>query len=282
MTRIIIDSTIDLPEQYRRQVHIVPLTIHFGTEELLDGVDIDRQRFYERLVESDVLPTTSQPSPDAFAQLFDQVEAAGDSAVVLTISHKLSGTYQSACIAAEGRERIFVVDTMSASIGSGILARYAIDNAHLHAGELAALLERRRQDVCIIGLVDTLEYLKKGGRITPAAPALGTLLKLKPVLQIQGEKLDAFAKARTVKQAKTIMTEAMKNDFEKRFHSPDGEKMNLELAYTFDTAAAEAFKEEVQAVFPDNEIVMQPLSLSIACHIGPGALAIACSKKIEA
>ena len=114
MTRIIIDSTIDLPEQYRRQVHIVPLTIHFGTEELLDGVDIDRQRFYERLVESDVLPTTSQPSPDAFAQLFDQVEAAGDSAVVLTISHKLSGTYQSACIAAEGRERIFVVDTMSA------------------------------------------------------------------------------------------------------------------------------------------------------------------------
>jgi len=131
-------------------------------------------------------------------------------------------------------------------------------------------------------MVDTLEYLKKGGRITPAAAALGTLLKLKPVLQIQGEKLDAFAKARTVKQAKTIMTEAMKNDFEKRFHSPNGEKMNLELAYTFDTAAAEAFKEEVQAVFPDNEIVMQPLSLSIACHIGPGALAIACSKKIEA
>ena len=210
------------------------------------------------------------------------MRCSGGSAVVLTISHKLSGTYQSACIAAEGRERIFVVDTMSASIGSGILARYAIDNAHLHAGELAALLERRRQDVCIIGLVDTLEYLKKGGRITPAAAALGTLLKLKPVLQIQGEKLDAFAKARTVKQAKTIMTEAMKNDFEKRFHSPNGEKMNLELAYTFDTAAAEAFKEEVQAVFPDNEIVMQPLSLSIACHIGPGALAIACSKKIEA
>ena len=170
MTRIIIDSTIDLPEQYRRQVHIVPLTIHFGTEELLDGVDIDRQRFYERLVESDVLPTTSQPSPDAFAQLFDQVEAAGGSAVVLTISHKLSGTYQSACIAAEGRERIFVVDTMSASIGSGILARYAIDNAHLYAGELAALLERRRQDVCIIGLVDTLT----DGEVTIIGKARGS------------------------------------------------------------------------------------------------------------
>ena len=189
MTRIIIDSTIDLPEQYRRQVHVVPLTIHFGTEELLDGVDIDRQRFYERLVESDVLPTTSQPSPDAFAQLFDQVEAAGDSAVVLTISHKLSGTYQSACIAAEGRERIFVVDTMSASIGSGILARYAIDNAHLHAGELAALLERRRQDVCIIGLVDTLEYLKKGGRISKTAAVAGGLLNIKPVLTVQDGKV---------------------------------------------------------------------------------------------
>lgn len=195
MTRIIIDSTIDLPEQYRRQVHIVPLTIHFGTEELLDGVDIDRQRFYERLVESDVLPTTSQPSPDAFAQLFDQVEAAGDSAVVLTISHKLSGTYQSACIAAEGRERIFVVDTMSASIGSGILARYAIDNAHLHAGELAALLDRRRQDVCIIGLVDTLEYLKKGGRISKTAAFAGGLLNIHPVLTLTDGEVTIIGKA---------------------------------------------------------------------------------------
>ena len=207
MTRIIIDSTIDLPEQYRRQVHIVPLTIHFGTEELLDGVDIDRQRFYERLVESDVLPTTSQPSPDAFAQLFEQVEAAGDSAVVLTISHKLSGTYQSACIAAEGRERIFVVDTMSASIGSGILARYAIDNAHLHAGELAALLERRRQDVCIIGLVDTLEYLKKGGRISKTAAFAGGLLNIHPVLTLTDGEVTIIGKARGSRQGNNLLVQ---------------------------------------------------------------------------
>ena len=207
MTRIIIDSTIDLPEQYRRQVHIVPLTIHFGTEELLDGVDIDRQRFYERLVESDVLPTTSQPSPDAFAQLFDQVEAAGDSAVVLTISHKLSGTYQSACIAAEGRERIFVVDTMSASIGSGILARYAIDNAHLPAGELAALLERRRQDVCIIGLVDTLEYLKKGGRISKTAAFAGGLLNIHPVLTLTDGEVTIIGKARGSRQGNNLLVQ---------------------------------------------------------------------------
>ena len=129
-------------------------------------------------------------------------------------------------------------------------------------------------------MVDTLSYLKKGGRITPAAAALGTLLRLKPVLQIQGEKLDAFAKARTVKQAKSIMIEAMKNDFSNRFLDADGKNMYLEMAYTYDLEAAEAFRAEVQEAFPNNEIVLNPLSLSVSCHIGPGALAVACSKKI--
>ena len=147
--------------------------------------------------------------------------------------------------------------------------------------EIKQILEDCKFESSIYIMVDTLEYLKKGGRITPAAAALGTLLKLKPVLQIQGEKLDAFAKARTVKQAKGIMIESMKNDFEKRFDSPDGTKMNLEIAYTYDLDAAEEFKKEVQEAFPNNEIVMNPLSLSVSCHIGPGALAIACSKKVE-
>ena len=149
------------------------------------------------------------------------------------------------------------------------------------AEEIKEILEKEKFESSIYIMVDTLEYLKKGGRITPAAAALGTLLKLKPVLQIQGEKLDAFAKARTVKQAKSIMIDAMKSDFEKRFNNPDGSQINLEMAYTHDIAAAETFKEEVQAAFPNNEIVMNPLSLSVSCHIGPGALAIACSKKIE-
>ena len=131
-------------------------------------------------------------------------------------------------------------------------------------------------------MVDTLTYLKKGGRITPAAAALGTLLKLKPVLQIQGEKLDAFAKARTLKQAKTIMTEAVKKDFAERFHDASGKNMHLEIAYTYDLAAAEQFKDEVQAVFPEHEIVINPLSLSVSCHIGPGALALACSHRLGA
>ena len=130
-------------------------------------------------------------------------------------------------------------------------------------------------------MLDTLYYLKKGGRITPAAAALGTLLKLKPVLQIQGDKLDAFAKARTPKQGKNIMIDTMKKDFAERFNDPEGKNMHLEIAYSHDKEAAEAFKEEVQAQFPNHEIIMNPLSLSVSCHIGPGAIAIACSKKVE-
>ena len=194
---LIVDSTVDVPEHIRSRLTVVPLTIHFGQEEYLDGVTMDKHRFYERLVESDVLPTTSQASPAAFDREFRRVRCSGGSAVVLTIAAGLSGTYQSACIAAEGRERIFVVDTMSASIGSGILARYAIDNAHLHAGELAALLERRRQDVCIIGLVDTLEYLQKGGRIGKVTAMAGTMLQIKPIITFAPDgQLQSVAKVR--------------------------------------------------------------------------------------
>ena len=142
------------------------------------------------------------------------------------------------------------------------------------------ILEREKMESSIYIMVDTLYYLKKGGRITPAAAALGTLLKLKPVLQIQGEKLDSFAKARTVKQAKKMMIDAMRNDFDHRFNDPEGRNMYLEMAYTHNLEDAEAFKKEVEAEFPGMEIVMNPLSLSVSCHIGPGALAVACSKKI--
>ena len=149
------------------------------------------------------------------------------------------------------------------------------------AAEIKQILEEVKSESSIYIMLDTLYYLKKGGRITPAAAALGTLLKLKPVLQIQGDKLDAFAKARTAKQGKNIMIETMKKDFEERFQSPDGKKMHLEIAYSDDKESAKAFREEVQKAFPDNEIVMNPLSLSVSCHIGPGAIAIACSKAID-
>ena len=148
------------------------------------------------------------------------------------------------------------------------------------AEAIKGILEREKMESSIYIMVDTLYYLKKGGRITPAAAALGTLLKLKPVLQIQGEKLDSFAKARTVKQAKKMMIDAMRNDFDHRFNDPEGKNIYLEMAYTHNLEDAEAFKKEVEAEFPGMEIVLNPLSLSVSCHIGPGALAVACSKKI--
>jgi DegV family protein with EDD domain len=181
----------------------------------------------------------------------------------------------------DGKVQVVNNQRISVTMRQSVIDAKNLAEAGKNAAEIKQILEDAKFESSIYIMVDTLNYLKKGGRITPAAAALGTLLKLKPVLQIQGEKLDAFAKARTVKQAKSIMIDAMKSDFEKRFNNPDGSQINLEMAYTHDIAAAEAFKEEVQAAFPNNEIVMNPLSLSVSCHIGPGALAIACSKKIE-
>lgn len=176
--RILVDSTVDLPERCRAQVRAVPLTVHFGDEELIDGVTIDRRRFYERLIESDVLPTTSQATPAAFAKEFEAVRQAGESAVVITISAELSGTYQSACIAAADYEDIYVVDSRSAAIGSGILAELALEWAAdgMAAAELAGLLTKKRDDICLLGLLDTLEYLRRGGRISRTAALAGGLL----------------------------------------------------------------------------------------------------------
>ena len=150
---IIVDSTVDMPERCREQVQVVPLTVRFGTEEFIDGVTLDKHRFYEKLVESDQLPTTSQATPQDFYRLFRQVAEAGDAAVVITISAALSGTWQSACMAASEFENIYVVDSCSAAVGSGILAEYALNCASqgMSAPALAAHLEEKREDVCAAG-----------------------------------------------------------------------------------------------------------------------------------
>lgn len=290
MTRIAIvtdsNSGITQAEGKKLGVYVLPMPFDIDGQPYFEDINLTQEQFYEKLT-GDADVSTSQPSPDAVMSLWDDLlkNKGYDEIVHIPMSSGLSSSCATAMMLAQDYDgKVQVVDNQRISVTMKLSVLDAMKMAEdgLSAAEIKRILEEQKFNSSIYIMVDTLKYLKKGGRITPAAAALGTLLKLKPVLQIQGEKLDAFAKARTVKQAKTIMTEAMKNDFEKRFHSPDGEKMNLELAYTFDTAAAEAFKEEVQAVFPDNEIVMQPLSLSIACHIGPGALAIACSKKIEA
>ena len=210
-TRIIVDSTADLMPEYKQRVHTVPLTVCFGTEEYLDGITIDNKTFYEKLIESDVLPTTSQATPNAFAEEFEKVKAAGDSAVVITLSSKLSGTYQSAVIAAEDYEHIYVVDSGTAAMGSGILTELAfrlLDEGK-SAQEIAVALEEEKKKIIIVALVDTLEYLKKGGRISKAVAFAGGVLNIKPVLSVINGEITMLGKARGSKMGNHLLVQEM-------------------------------------------------------------------------
>ena len=207
--QIIVDSTVDMPERMKDRFRIVPLTVHFGAEEYIDGVTIDKHRFYERLVESDELPTTSQASPAAFDAIFSDVASVGDSAVVVTIASKFSGTYQSACIAAAEYDNIYVVDSKSAAIGSGILAEYALECADkgMDAKTIAETLEKKRDEICLIALLDTLEYLKKGGRISKTVAFAGGLLNIKPVITVVDGEIQVIGKARGSKQGNNLLVQ---------------------------------------------------------------------------
>ena len=226
---------------------------------------------------------TSQPNPVDLTEFWDSILKEYDSIVYIPMSSGLSGSCQTAMMLAEEYEgRVQVVDNQRISV----TMRHSIEDAQqlielgYDAAAIKQILEEDRFRSSIYIMLDTLYYLKKGGRITPAAAALGTILRLKPVLQIQGEKLDAYAKARTVTQAKTIMTNAIQNDIEKRF-SGDYRDMKISIAYTRNIDAAIAFREELKAVFPEAEINIDHLSLSVSCHIGAGALALACSCRLH-
>lgn len=276
------NSGISREEAEKFGISIVPMPFFINGDTYYEGENLTQSQFYEKLRDgSDV--STSMPSVGSLTDTWDELLKEYDEIVHIPMSSGLSSSCETATMVADDYDgKVVVVNNQRISI---TLKQAVYDAKNLadkgkNAAEIKEILEREKFESSIYIMVDTLAYLKKGGRITPAAAALGTLLRLKPVLQIQGEKLDAFAKARTVKQAKNIMIEAMKNDFANRFHDPEGKNMHLAMAYTYDLEAAEAFREEVRAVFPDREIVLDPLSLSVSCHIGPGALAIACSKKI--
>ena len=264
-------------------ITILPMPFFVGDKTLYEDIDLTQKEFYQMLSENANI-STSMPLVGNVTDTWDALLKEYDEIVHIPMSSGLSSTCSTAAMLAQDYEgKVFVVDNQRISVTqrqSVMDAKELAENGK-SAAEIKEILEQHKMESSIYIMVDTLSYLKKGGRITPAAAALGTLLRLKPVLQIQGERLDAFAKARTVKQAKSIMIEAMKKDFKERFESEDGSKMHLEMAYTHDLAQAEQFKKEVQEAFPNNEIIMQPLSLSVSCHIGPGAIAIACSKKIE-
>ncbi len=281
---ILTDSNSGITQAQAAQtgVYVLPMPFYISGEMLYEEIDLSQEQFYERLQKGEEI-STSMPLVGNVTDQWDKLLEEYDEIVYIPMSSGLSSSCETAMMLANDYEgKVFVVNNQRISVTQ----RQSVYDAKMLADEGKSakeihdiLMEEKFQSSIYI-MVDTLTYLKRGGRITPAAAALGTLLKLKPVLQIQGERLDAFAKARTVKQAKSIMIEAIKKDFAERFHDPSGANMHLEVAYTYDLEAAVQFKEEIQAQFPDHEIVMNPLSLSVSCHIGPGALAVACSHRI--
>ena len=282
---IITDSNSGITQEEGKKlgIRIVPMPFMINGEEYLEDITLTQQEFYAKLGEgSDI--STSQPSPESIMALWDEVLEEYDEIVHIPMSSGLSNSCETAMVLARDYDgRVQVVDNQRISVTQrqSVLDALELVKAGFSAVQIKERLEAEKMESSIYITLETLKYLKKGGRITPAAAAIGTVLNLKPVLQIQGEKLDAYAKVRGKKQAKRVMVKAMKEDFENRFakYIESGE-MCLEMAYTGNREEAEEFKKEVEKEFPGMEIHMDPLSLSVACHIGHGALAIACAKKV--
>ena len=281
---IVSDSNSGITQSMAKElgVTVMPMPFFVGDKTLYEDIDLSQEEFYQMLSEKTDIHT-SMPLVGNVTDTWDELLKEYDEIVHIPMSSGLSGSCETAMMLSrdyDGKVQVVNNQRISVTQRQSVLDALALAKQGRTASEIKTILERDKFESSIYIMVDTLYYLKKGGRITPAAAALGTLLKLKPVLQIQGEKLDSFAKARTVKQAKKMMIDAMRNDFDHRFNDPEGKNIYLEMAYTHNLEDAEAFKKEVEAEFPGMEIVLNPLSLSVSCHIGPGALAVACSKKI--
>lgn len=277
-TRIIIDSTADLSAELKSKVAVVPLTVYFGDEEYLDGVTIDHKAFYEKLIESDQLPTTSQATPDSFINKFEKVKEAGDSAVVITISSKLSGTYQSATIAAEDFENIYIVDSGSAAIGSGILAERALQLADsgMEAHEIAEILNKEKEKIVIIALLDTLEYLKKGGRISKTVAFAGAVLNIKPVISVEDGEIAVLGKARGSKMGNNLLVQEIEKSGGVDFDKP------VMLGYSgLSDALLLKYIEDSKYLWEKGlkDIRYTAIGSVIGTHAGPGAIAAAFFKK---
>ncbi|MBQ9437447.1 MAG: DegV family protein [Lachnospiraceae bacterium] len=271
-----------LPEEARELgLWALPMPFTIGDKEYLEGVDLSHERYYE-LMESREDIRTSQPSPGSITDLWDEVLKERDELIYIPMSSGLSGTCQTATMLAEDYDgRVQVVDNQRISVTQrrSALDALALAGQGRNAKEIKEILEREKFASSIYITLNTLYYLKKGGRITPAAAALGTVLRIKPVLTIQGQKLDAFAKARTMAGARQTMLSAMKNDLEKRFNG-DVKSLYFYIAHTKNAEAAEDFSKEVREAFGIEDVRIEPLSLSIATHIGPGSLAIAVSSVV--
>ena len=273
-TRIIVDSTSDLLPAVKAQVHTVPLTVYFGQEEYVDGITIDHKAFYEKLIETDVHPSTSQATPAAFEVEYEKARAAGEAAVVITVSSKLSGTYQSAVIAAQDYDNVYVVDSGSVAIGGGILVEYALNLLHdgLEAKEIAEKLEEAKHRIIIVALVDTLEYLKKGGRVSKTVAFAGTVLNIKPVLCVADGEIVMLGKARGSKMGNNLLVQEIEKLGGVDFSMP------VLLGYTgLSDAMLLKYIEDSRQLWEGkvDEVRYTTIGSVIGTHAGPGAVAVA-------
>lgn len=258
----------------KARAHIVPLTVRFGEEEYIDGVTIDHKTFYEKLVESDVLPTTSQGTPDAFVREYEKAKTAGEEAVVITLSSTFSGTYQSAVIAAEGYDNIYVVDSTSAAMGSGILVELALRLADegKSASEIAAILEEEKKKIVVVALVDTLEYLKRGGRISKTVAFAGGMLNIKPVLSVIDGEIHMLGKARGSKMGNNLLVQEIDKAGGIDFQKP------VLLGYSgISDALLLKYIEDSRHIWENNlpEVHYTSVGSVIGTHAGPGAVVVA-------
>ena len=278
-TRIIIDSTADSIAAVREKCTVVPLTVRFGDTEYIDGVTITHGQFYEKLVESDVLPTTSQPTPDAFAQAYQAAVDAGQDVVVLTIPSPPSATFQSAPIAApDFPGQVYVVDSQTATIGTGILAELALELAEsgMSAQDIAEKLTEERENVCLVAMLDTLEYLKKGGRISKTVAFAGELLSIKPVISVQDGEIHMLGKARGSRQGNNLLVKQIEAAGGVDFSKP------LLLGYSgLSDILLQKYIADSAALWEGNasQLHCTPIGSVIGTHAGPGAVAAAFFKK---
>ncbi len=279
---IVTDSNSGITQEKAKKlgIRVLPMPFYINGELFYEDITLTQEEFYQRLAE-DADISTSQPSPAEVTGLWDEVLQDNDKIIYIPMSSGLSSSCETAMgLARDYEGKVYVVDNQRISITQQQSVWDAIEmrDKGMSAEEIVDVLMREKLEASIYITVDTLKYLKKGGRVTPAAAAIGTVLNLKPVLTIQGEKLDAFAKVRGIKAAKKTMLDAMEKDIKERFA---GKEVHLEGAYTCSDEMAQEWKQEIAERLPGYDIVMDRLSLSVSCHIGPGAIAIACSKKIE-
>lgn len=281
---VITDSNAGFTRQEAEKlgIFVVPMPFMIGDETFFEGITLSREQFYEKMA-SGANIVTSQPSPSDVMNIWDKALEEYDEVVHIPMSSGLSGSCQSARMLADDYDgKVEVVNNQRISVTQkrSVLDALEMAEAGMSAAQIREELEHVKYESSIYIMLDTLHYLKKGGRVTPAAAAVGTLLRIKPVLQIKGERLDAFSKARTIAQGRNIMINAMKHDIETLYGGLDKETVWLYAVHANVPDQFAEFSAEVRAAFPGFNVQDDVLSLSIACHIGPGALAIACSKKI--